>query len=58
MKTTINLDELHIGVFVKDTQTKYFFKDLTEATLFAAENLNKGRTIEMQYCDKYGCKIA
>jgi hypothetical protein len=53
--TTVNLDELYIGVKVKDTTT--YFKDLTEATLFASEKINKGYKVEMLYCDKCGCKI-
>jgi hypothetical protein len=41
---------------VNDTDTT-FFKDLTEATMFAVEKINKGYKIKMLYCDKYGCKI-
>lgn len=55
MNKTVNLNELYIGVKVKDTTT--FFKDLTKATLFASEKINKGYKVEMLYCDKYGCKI-
>ena len=55
MNKTVNLNELLIGVKVKDTTT--FFEDLTKATYFAAEKINKGYKVEMLYCDKYGCRI-
>lgn len=57
MATIINLEELRIGVYVEEMETTTFFKDLTEATLHATEKINKGYTIKMLYCDKYGCEI-
>lgn len=57
MATIINLEELTIGVFDEQLQMTSYFKDLTEATLYATEQINKGHKIEVLYCDKYGCKI-
>lgn len=58
MGRMIDLNELHIGVYIKKMGYTYYFKDLTEATLFAAEKISKGYKVEMLYCDKYGCKIS
>lgn len=54
-KMTVDLNELYIGVRVNDYTT--YFKDLTKATLFATEKINKGYEVKMLYCDQYGCKI-
>lgn len=51
----VELNEIIIGVQWLEN-TKYF-KDLTEATLFASEKISKGYEIKMLYCNKYGCEI-
>jgi hypothetical protein len=52
----IDLSELYIGVEVNEIAIT-FFKDLTEATIYASNKINKGDRVKMVYCDKYGCKI-
>lgn len=58
MEKMINLNELLIGVFIKKTGCTHYFKDLTEATIFAADKISKGYKIEMRYCDKYGNRFS
>ena len=53
----VDLNELYLGVTVNEITTT-FFKDLTEATTYASDKIDKGNKVNVIYCDKYGCKIA
>ena len=53
----VDLNELYLGVTVNEITTT-FFKDPTEATIYASDKIDKGNKVNVNYCDKYGCKIA
>lgn len=53
----VDLNELYLGVTVNETTTT-FFKNPTDATIYASDKINKGNKVNVIYCDKYGCKIA